>query len=90
MARVLAAAREHGKFAGHPAASADEIRRAMDQGFLFSEAATKLDLMATGALGLLAALGRQRDHAGASAPSRRGVSFARAAFHEFRAACCVS
>ena len=60
MARVLDAARAHGKFAGRLATSTDDIRRATDQGFLFLQAGTELSLMAAGAQRLLEPLGRCR------------------------------
>ncbi len=60
MLRVVTAARAHGKAAGRLATSTEDIRRAVDQGFLFLQAGTELNLMAAGAQQLLEPLGRWR------------------------------
>jgi 2-keto-3-deoxy-L-rhamnonate aldolase RhmA len=59
--RVAAAARQNGKAAGCPALTPDEIKRSLDQGFLFFQTGTELNLMATGARQLLEPLGRWVD-----------------------------
>ena len=58
VARILDAARRHNKIAGCPARDADQIRRFLDQGFLFFQAATDLNFMADGARQLLAPFGK--------------------------------
>ena len=59
MLRVAAAASRQGKAAGRPANSPDDIRRAIDQGFLLLQTGTELDLMAAGARQLLEPLGKK-------------------------------
>lgn len=61
MAKVVAAALRHGKYPGRLALSADQIQRCVDQGFLFIQAGTEVNLMTTGAKVLLDALGRSTD-----------------------------
>jgi len=61
MSLVLAAARQHGKVAGRYVSDADDLQRAIDQGFLLLQAGTELDLLAAGAQQWLRPLGRQRD-----------------------------
>jgi 2-keto-3-deoxy-L-rhamnonate aldolase RhmA len=56
--RVAAAAHRHGKAVGCPAFSSEEIKRSLDQGFLFLQTGTELNLMAAGARQLLEPLGR--------------------------------
>lgn len=58
VARVLDAARRHGKFAGRPVRDAAEITRCVEQGFLFFQATTELNFMADGARRLLEPLGK--------------------------------
>jgi 2-keto-3-deoxy-L-rhamnonate aldolase RhmA len=58
IARVLDAARRHNKIAGRPARDADQLRRFLDQGFLFFQATTDLNFMADGARQLLAPFGK--------------------------------
>ncbi len=58
VARVLEAARRHGKVVGRPARDAAEIARFLEQGFLFFQATTELNFMADGARQLLAPLGK--------------------------------
>ncbi|MGC8793915.1 MAG: HpcH/HpaI aldolase family protein [Bryobacteraceae bacterium] len=58
VARVVEAARRHGKFAGRPARDPDQIRQYLDQGFLFFQATTDLNFMADGARHLLAPFGK--------------------------------
>jgi 2-keto-3-deoxy-L-rhamnonate aldolase RhmA len=58
MTRVAEAARRNGKVPGRLATTAEDIRRATDQGFLFLQAGSELSLMAAGARELLGALGR--------------------------------
>lgn len=48
-ASLLLAARRHGKAAGRPAASAEQTRRYIDQGFLFFQAPSELALFEAGA-----------------------------------------
>lgn len=56
--RVAATARRHGKVAGCPAFTTEEIKCSLDQGFLFLQTCTELNLMASGARQLLEPLGR--------------------------------
>jgi 2-keto-3-deoxy-L-rhamnonate aldolase RhmA len=58
MARVLTAARRHGKAAGRLATSAEEIRSCVDQGFQLIQVGTELNFMAAGARQLLEPLDR--------------------------------
>jgi 2-keto-3-deoxy-L-rhamnonate aldolase RhmA len=58
MARVLAAARQHGKHAGRVATSPEDVQRAVGQGFLFLQAGTELNFMAAGAQQFLEPLGK--------------------------------
>jgi 2-keto-3-deoxy-L-rhamnonate aldolase RhmA len=51
--RVVAAAKKHGKIAGRPAWTAEEIAKAREQGFLFFQASTEMRLMQAGARELL-------------------------------------
>ena len=48
-AQVLAAAKRHGKVAGRPAATPEQTRRFIDQGFLFFQAPSELALYEKGA-----------------------------------------
>jgi len=56
--RVLEAARRHGKIAGRPARDARQLQQYLEQGFLFFQATTDLNLMADGARQLLDPLGK--------------------------------
>ena len=56
-ARVLDAARRHGKVAGRPAGSAEATQRYIDQGFLFFQAPSDLALFESGARQFLDPLG---------------------------------
>ena len=58
VATIAAAARRHGKVLGRPGRSPQEIRRFQKQGFRFFMTGTELDMMAAGAVQLLAPLGR--------------------------------
>jgi 2-keto-3-deoxy-L-rhamnonate aldolase RhmA len=51
---VLSAARRHGKVAGRPAASSDQTKRYVDQGFLFIQAPADLAMFEAGARQFLA------------------------------------
>jgi len=55
--RVVAAAKKHGKVAGRPAWTAEEIAVAREQGFLFFQASTEMRLMQAGARELLGGVG---------------------------------
>ena len=57
VAKIVAAAKRHGKFAGRPAASAAKVQEYMEQGFLFFQTATELGLLTAGANQLLEPLG---------------------------------
>lgn len=57
VAKIVAAAKRHGKFAGRPAASAEKIKEYMEQGFLFFQTATELGLLSAGAKPLLEPFG---------------------------------
>jgi len=58
MGRVVAAARRHGKIAGRLALTPKDVEQALEQGFLFLQGATELNLMAEGARQLLGAMGK--------------------------------
>jgi 2-keto-3-deoxy-L-rhamnonate aldolase RhmA len=57
IARIAEAAQRHGKFLGRPAATADQVRRHMDQGFLLFQLPTDVGLMELGARHLLEPFG---------------------------------
>lgn len=57
VAKIVATAKRHGKFAGRPAASAEKIKEYMEQGFLFFQTATELGLLTAGAKQLLEPFG---------------------------------
>jgi 2-keto-3-deoxy-L-rhamnonate aldolase RhmA len=57
IARIVDAARKHGKFVGRPAATADAVRRYREQGFLLFQMPTEIGLMELGARQLLEPLG---------------------------------
>jgi 2-keto-3-deoxy-L-rhamnonate aldolase RhmA len=59
IARVIEAARAHGKYVGRPAATAEQIVRYREQGFQLFQCATDLGLMRMGARQLLEPLGIQ-------------------------------
>jgi 2-keto-3-deoxy-L-rhamnonate aldolase RhmA len=58
VAKIVAAAKQHGKVLGRPARAAEEVRRYQKQGFRFFMTATDLELMADGSAQLLGPLGR--------------------------------
>jgi 2-keto-3-deoxy-L-rhamnonate aldolase RhmA len=51
--RIAEAARKHGKFLGRPAGTPEQIRQAIQQGFLFFQMPTEIGLMELGARQLL-------------------------------------
>lgn len=59
IARIVAAARRHGKFLGRPAGTAAQIAEWRQQGFQFFQTKTELGLMSDGAAQLLGPLGLQ-------------------------------
>ena len=60
VAKIVAAAKKHGKPLGRPARTAEEVRRFQKQGFRFFMTATDLELMSDGSAQLLAPLGKKR------------------------------
>ena len=60
VARIVKAAKKHGKILGRPGRTPLEIKRFQEQGFLFFMTGTELDLMVAGAGSLLGPLGRSR------------------------------
>jgi 2-keto-3-deoxy-L-rhamnonate aldolase RhmA len=58
VAKIVAAARKHHKILGTPAGNPDQIKKYIDQGFLFFQVGTELGLMAAGARALLEPLGK--------------------------------
>jgi len=58
IAKVVAATKRHGKIPGRLAMTVEDIKRSIDQGFLFIQAATELNLMASGARQLLEPFGK--------------------------------
>jgi 2-keto-3-deoxy-L-rhamnonate aldolase RhmA len=56
MEKIIAAAKRHKKVLGRPAGSAEEVRRYMEQGFLFFQGPSELALLRSGARPLLAPL----------------------------------
>src|SRR5437867_2030617 len=58
IAKIVAAAKRHGKALGRPAGSPAEIRRFRKQGFLFFQTATDIDFMAAGAAQFLKPFGK--------------------------------
>lgn len=58
VAKIVAAAKRHGKVLGRPARTAADVRRFQKQGFRFFMTATELELMADGSAQLLGPLGR--------------------------------
>lgn len=61
IAKILAATKHHGKIPGRLAVTPDDIKRSIDQGFLFIQTATELNLMASGAKQLLGTLSAARE-----------------------------
>jgi 2-keto-3-deoxy-L-rhamnonate aldolase RhmA len=59
MEKIIAAAKRHKKVLGRPAGSPEEVKRYMEQGFLFFQGPSELGLMRTGAQPLLDALGKK-------------------------------
>ena len=64
IAKIVDAARRHGKPVGRPAGAAADIQRFMKQGFLFFQTATDLELMSAGAAQLLEPVKGPRGPAG--------------------------
>jgi 2-keto-3-deoxy-L-rhamnonate aldolase RhmA len=58
VAKIVAAARKHNKVLGTLAGNPDQIKKYIQQGFLFFQAGTELGLMAAGARELLEPLGK--------------------------------
>lgn len=58
IARIVAAAKDHGKFLGRPAATAADLQAYMEQGFRFFQAKTDLGFLTAGAQAFLDALGK--------------------------------
>jgi 2-keto-3-deoxy-L-rhamnonate aldolase RhmA len=56
--KILAAGRAHNKILGVPAADSSQVKRFLEQGFLFFQATTELNLLAFGARQLLEPLGK--------------------------------
>lgn len=59
VAKIVDAAKRHGKVLGRPARTPAEVKRFQKQGFRFFMTATELELMADGSAQLLRPLGRQ-------------------------------
>ncbi|MBS1822792.1 MAG: aldolase [Acidobacteria bacterium] len=57
IARIVAAAKRHGKVLGRPAGSAEEVKQFHAEGFQFFQSVTELGLMKLGARSLLGPLG---------------------------------
>jgi 2-keto-3-deoxy-L-rhamnonate aldolase RhmA len=57
IARIVAAARRHGKFLGRPASEPGMIRRYLDEGFQMFQMPTEIGLLEIGARHLLEPLG---------------------------------
>lgn len=64
VAKIVAAAKKHGKFAGRPALTPEAIKKYQKQGFQFFMTKTDLELMDVGAANLLAPFGKSRVVAG--------------------------
>lgn len=60
IAKIVAAAQQHGKFLGRPGLTPAAIRKFRRQGFQFFQSCTDIELMAAGAQALLKPLGRAR------------------------------
>jgi len=61
IARIVEAARRHGKYVGRPAATAELVRRYMDQGFLLFQMQTEIGLMESAARQLLEPFSREAE-----------------------------
>jgi 2-keto-3-deoxy-L-rhamnonate aldolase RhmA len=61
IARIVAAAKEHGKFLGRPVASATDLEAYMEQGFRFFQAKSDLGFLTAGAKAFLDALGKSAE-----------------------------
>jgi 2-keto-3-deoxy-L-rhamnonate aldolase RhmA len=57
--KIIAAAKRHKKFLGRPAGTPEEVKRYMEQGFLFFQGPSELGLLRTGARALLEPLGKK-------------------------------
>jgi 2-keto-3-deoxy-L-rhamnonate aldolase RhmA len=66
IAKIVAAAKKHGKFLGRPGLTPADIKRFQKQGFRFFMTATDLGLMAAGAAQLLEPFKRDGSHAKAT------------------------
>jgi 2-keto-3-deoxy-L-rhamnonate aldolase RhmA len=67
MAKIVAAGKAHGKVLGAPAGGADQVRKLLEQGFLFIQSRTELGLMALGARQILEPFGKTSVEAQAEA-----------------------
>jgi len=56
--KIVAAAKRHNIPVGRPAASAEQVQRYLQEGFLFFQAGTELGMMSSGARTLLQPLGK--------------------------------
>jgi 2-keto-3-deoxy-L-rhamnonate aldolase RhmA len=65
---VAAAAKRHQKFLGRPAQSPDQLKKYVDQGFLFFQVASEIGLLVAGARQLLEPLGKRVDAAAGRLP----------------------
>jgi 2-keto-3-deoxy-L-rhamnonate aldolase RhmA len=59
MEKIIAAAKRHGKVLGRPAGSPEEVKRYMEQGFLFFQGPSDLGMMRSGSRPLLDALDKK-------------------------------
>jgi 2-keto-3-deoxy-L-rhamnonate aldolase RhmA len=57
--KIVAAGKRHGKFLGRPAGSPADIKKHMQQGFLFFQGPSELGMMRGGARELLDPLGKK-------------------------------
>jgi 2-keto-3-deoxy-L-rhamnonate aldolase RhmA len=62
IAKIVAAAKKHGKAVGRPAGNPEQIRQYIEQGFLFFQAPTDLGFMMAGARNYLGPLDRAVGH----------------------------
>ena len=67
VAKIVAAAKKHGKALGRPARSPEEVRRFQKQGYLFFMTVTEIDFMAAGATQFLKPFGKARKISNTSA-----------------------
>lgn len=65
IARIVQAARKHGKFLGRPAANPRQLQEGVEQGFLLFQGPTELGLFAAGAAQFLEPLGKSVQETGA-------------------------